>query len=762
MVTNALKTKLLLLCALAAVALIGTIAYTRLEFLLIADTGIVLFNINGLYNSLFIWQSFASSGSLNVVLPLLYALLYAALIPMNAFGITIPYTTFVFVLLFAGSAGMFLFVFELTKKSGTRIAAFCGVTSALIFTLQFDAYVRTNDLQGMLLPFSFLFLYYFLRDINKTERKIFWFSAFILSFSIVIAIGTLSYIFQSFLFLVIVFSVMLLTANPTQRCSYIKYFSIATFAIVLINATMIFSIILAYLHLVANGYFVSSSLSDIPSSSLLQVLLGFAPVGSYAFFGSATLIGNAAVGLVSALLIFAIAMLSIFSLRSTQGTQSLSNRIVIAFLTTYLLFIGIANTTNGPFGTLWSLLATHLPYLVVFRVPYVSTHYVFLFLISVLFGIGSAKVIETGRYMKYGAIGLSLLILMVVALVIYQFGVLPAAGAFRVQIPNYVLNISAYVNKNVSGFAAATLPVDAPYQFTTWYSGPNVYSAFIAAPFYTGGFVYYGIPFLMPVSALTFGNLGYQLANSELNGTAISNLLDAFGIKYIIVQGDATVYSDVIKTYGPAFNLSTIAYNLNSYGLSPVKRENGTTVYLNANAMPLVYVTNIENFAKSGSTLLNKTADMRNYSVYTGDILGSGHSLIYGTVFPELYNSAGRINPQTINSMSYPSISFIENDPTSITVHVQNATTPFYLVFRETYDNYWTAAYPNGTAVPSRDHIAVNGFANAWYINQEGNYTILLSYTLQQYVWLLWAISIASFGAVVYVGYIGWRGRHGG
>ena len=104
-----------------------------------------------------------------------------------------------------------------------------------------------------------------------------------------------------------------------------------------------------------------------------------------------------------------------------------------------------------------------------------------------------------------------------------------------------------------------------------------------------------------------------------------------------------------------------------------------------------------------------------------------------------------------------PDITFIENNPTQVTVHISNATTPFYLVFRETYDPHWAAFYSNGTEVNPRDHIAVNGFANAWYMNKTGNYTVTLYYTLQTDAWIAWGVSFAALFVTIGIGVYGWK-----
>ena len=128
----------------------------------------------------------------------------------------------------------------------------------------------------------------------------------------------------------------------------------------------------------------------------------------------------------------------------------------------------------------------------------------------------------------------------------------------------------------------------------------------------------------------------------------------------------------------------------------------------------------------------------------------------YGST--HLFNSSNTIIASAIQDFSAPNIRFVQDTPTKVTVHVTNTSTPYYLVFRETYDPNWTAYYSNGTSVPKFDHIMVNGFANAWYMDKTGNYTITLYYNLQTDVWAAWFVSFAALVATVGIGIYWWRG----
>ena len=81
--------------------------------------------------------------------------------------------------------------------------------------------------------------------------------------------------------------------------------------------------------------------------------------------------------------------------------------------------------------------------------------------------------------------------------------------------------------------------------------------------------------------------------------------------------------------------------------------------------------------------------------------------------------------------------------PTEYTVQV-NASKPFFLVFSESYDTGWVASI-NGQQIPSEYHFMADGFANGWYINKTGRYSITLEFSPQNLFYTGAAISIAAF-----------------
>ena len=267
---------------------------------------------------------------------------------------------------------------------------------------------------------------------------------------------------------------------------------------------------------------------------------------------------------------------------------------------------------------------------------------------------------------------------------------------------------------------------------------------------YTGGYIAQTEIFY-PVTKYFYDDITSNIDGSNtINNNYISHIFGILGIRYILVQGNAIGSSPYDPDYYDAFSFNDIYSNLNSSdGVIFIKKYANTSLYEDLNYVPLVYAANIYNFENISETKLvqiitNESFDIKDKSVYVSKISG-------------FYNDSHTINATPIANFSKPNISFVENTPTKVTVHVSNAITPYYLVFRETYDPYWAAFYSNGTEVNPRNHIAVNGFANAWYMNKTGNYTVTLYYTLQTDAWIAWGISFAALFVTIGIGVYGWK-----
>jgi hypothetical protein len=78
-----------------------------------------------------------------------------------------------------------------------------------------------------------------------------------------------------------------------------------------------------------------------------------------------------------------------------------------------------------------------------------------------------------------------------------------------------------------------------------------------------------------------------------------------------------------------------------------------------------------------------------------------------------------------------PQVTFQKSNPTKYVANIKSVTKPFFLVFVETYDDGWKAFINGKEQIPDEYHFVANGFANVWYVDQIGNFTVDLEYTPQ-------------------------------
>jgi hypothetical protein len=118
---------------------------------------------------------------------------------------------------------------------------------------------------------------------------------------------------------------------------------------------------------------------------------------------------------------------------------------------------------------------------------------------------------------------------------------------------------------------------------------------------------------------------------------------------------------------------------------------------------------------------------------------------INGMLLYSLKNGESFVNADNLlssNQQNNASITYEEINPTQYTVHV-NSSSPFYLIFSESYDNGWIATV-NGQQIPDQYHFTANGYANGWYVNQTGTYTITLEFWPQKLFYVGSAVSITT------------------
>ena len=702
-----------------------------------------------LYFAFFVWLPPNYSGIINILgsIPgILLLLLSLVLYKFSTlFGYILSYTLFSFI----GLTGMFYLIYDLTSAYQHIIRYSSAIVASIMFSFPFFSHVNAISVPiATFLPWVFLFIKRLFYDSNgKDAHSKLNLVGLVLSASFLLSVGGDSFVVLNFIILIFMGVSTLLLTIKKNLGNNIKYAFLAFVLSVLINASWLTTSYIFTNH-VAGGIFNGSRYTlNLYAMNLLQTLFSFGP-----WFIST----NITVFIV--LVVLGIFAISIFSYNYVKEKDK-NRGIVASLLMLYVFMIGVAATISTPFGAMFSTASEVIPYLLTLRYPYSATHYVFLFIVSTLFGISIAYIIHRLSKIKKKVYLVAFLVLLSIIVVsyLYLFDYIPIViGAetsnipLYVSIPQHVFQISNYVNSQKGIFAVATIPIDPNWQVDSWYVSVNVYSSLINKPVYTGGYSYYNEVFF-PNTEVEYADIAQSIENGNLINSSISNMLGVFGIHYIIIQGDALNLSKCVGyCLITPFKWVDIYNNFNAaHNVQFVRRYGNSSIYENNNYVPLVYATNIDSISNSSYSEIinyieNKSFNIQNNSIYSTSEFG-------------LFNASGKLNVTRIENFSKPKIIFSQGTPTHITVHIFNATTPFYLVFRETYDPYWHAYYPNGASMLSIDHIAVNGFANAWYINRTGNYTVTLYYTMQTYAWIAWGVSFAALFVTIGIGVYGWK-----
>ncbi len=732
------------------------------------DLPTVSYTIN--YTSFFEWQPFDYSGLLNVLGTVIKTPILILISIVNSLGGLFIATFFsIFLYVAVTSTGSFNLVYFLTEGSKFNQRLIAGVFSATLIIFNF-VYTQSLGLIAFM-PWSILLMLILFKGLENGKKHIgIYLSLFILSTAADLSFATYLLGIQSFISLLIIGLILAFIYNKKTLKRAIFILLVALIFAIIINSSVIVSAYLVTIHKfygTSTGSYGSVATGNINIINNLGENNFIESISTYLVLNTQSNLEH--IGLRDLIIDYRYAaLLAIFIILFTITTILLLNKnskFIFAILAMLIILSILSITYSPPFGKVFLFLSMimsklHVNFLYVFGLYWISDNLI-LFFVALLFPIAilfSYNRIKINRLYKVVFVFFVLILILgyfyIEFFVPYIYGLPYTNNYYKISapIPKHVFQIADFIDSLQGNFSVMTLPQEAQgvyagQQLDTWYFGPDLYVALIHRTVYSGcgGATY--ASFFYAESGIEFCNANSRIDNRIIKNMSITNTLGIFGVKYIIVQGDALNTSNVTFITAPNFTYATILKNLNqSKHITFIRRYANSSIYENNNYDPLVYPANITSLNTSNLATLFEYIANRQFSIQ--------HMAVYDPYLPNISIS---LSAHSINDFSNPNITFVVNTPTKITVHVSSATTPYYLVFRETYDQNWAAFYSNGTEVNSNDHIAVNGFANAWYMNKTGNYTITLYYTLQTYAWIAWAISIAAFGVTVSIGVYGWK-----
>ncbi len=704
-------------------------------------------NFSHFFSQFYIWNQINYTGlisntigsSLNFILIFLNSLLFITL------GLVLSVEIWFSLFITIGNLSIFFLLYNLLKNQSFVTKILAGAFAMSVFSFfTYSAAGPALNLLGIFFPTVMFFALLLAESVNNKIRSIrkefIYFTLFLFSISFLIIISGVGYIIQNILAIIFPLILFSIFVKKGRRIKLFCYFIIGIIlSIMIINPMLIGGVI--FTKTIGNQFFNSGSIwiiKHLDNQNIFTSLQISIPTNIYSE--------------IYMLSIFIFSILSIFYILKEKDI--IKKSFIIGSFISFFVIVFIWDNFGLPFGAIFNILLNHFNELLVFRYSGSSLYYIVNFFYAIFGGLGIGLIYEKIKNYKAKNIvrnfGLILFVIFIVFLIgirIYGADYSPYIGYSGIVIPQHVYSIANYINSQSGNFNVGLLPVAAPFmQFDSWYIGTDIYTYFINNPSFTGAYVATSQLFFPP-SQGEYYNFASQVDSGNLSGNSVSNAFGVLGIKYIVVQGDTLHAGD--ENY---FNFNSIYSNLNnSNNIFFVERYSNSSIYENRNYNRLVYASNVENLGNATTTeifdrISNSTFNIQNMSVFATNITG-------------FYNDSNTINATPISHFSKPDIRFVVDNPTQVTVHVTNVTTSFYLVYRETYDKHWAAYYSNGSEVNPYNHIAVNGFANAWYMNKTGNYTITLYYTLQTDADIMWVVSFAGLFAAIGIGVYGWRKR---
>jgi len=97
------------------------------------------------------------------------------------------------------------------------------------------------------------------------------------------------------------------------------------------------------------------------------------------------------------------------------------------------------------------------------------------------------------------------------------------------------------------------------------------------------------------------------------------------------------------------------------------------------------------------------------------------------------------------SEMVPPDITFKKHNSSSWEVEIQNATTPYLLVFRQLFHPSWGIKVKGDEALELEgEHVLIDGFANGWYLDKLGNYTLVVEFQDEKVLLIGRTVSVIS------------------
>jgi hypothetical protein len=319
-----------------------------------------------------------------------------------------------------------------------------------------------------------------------------------------------------------------------------------------------------------------------------------------------------------------------------------------------------------------------------------------------------------------------------------------------VNIPSYYVEAGDWLRSQGNNFRIVEVPMNPPaYSPTyTW------------APYSISGSVFWATGvFHVPVIGFSGWSSSVQINSYTTNKTNhLGKIVSLWNVKYLIIANDMVnpatgqrINTDAIKTiFNHQEDLQYVrSFDKLEFYESDVWRDNlvyGSSTYLiladeTKWSVYEALCNNLPDFNPTNAVLFTSNSLPNITAVYNNAINVSGYISI---TQDQVALTSLPIIPMNNITVSYEKI-----NPTKYIVHA-NAESPFVLVLSVSYDPMWNAKIIDDNNVLK--HFQANFYANGWYVNKIGKFTVVLEYEPQKFFDV--GITISAITASTLLGYL--------
>lgn len=464
------------------------------------------------------------------------------------------------------------------------------------------------------------------------------------------------------------------------------------------------------------------------------------------------------------------------------------NRIILFFSLIIILGLFLTKAGNPPFGNILFWIVNNIPFMGAYRVPVEKFMIILIVGETVLFGYSIALIYDFLK--KYKKLGKSLFILFCtfILFVVYAFPfwtgqILTSPNNWNgkeisafTRIPEYYFDLKGYINNDATNYRVISLPL-RPKDHTTFewkygHVGANFVRIFLSRP-----------TFSMKIFEKTWDKGMLTLSEGMNNEKSINKIMGILNIKYAILHHDIDLLHG---NYGGITldNPEKLKKILVKNNFSYIKSFGKLDFYKISEEyfLPHIYPFTID------VLIYNNINDILNMLE-----MSTTNKL---PLFIKKANLKMEV-PKLNTSQASPTITFRRINPTRYDVKVDNATSPFFLVFLESYHPKWKAyikteiskletrngkweiiakypamhvkeakhemkftpkdiSYLFKKPIPEKYHMLVNGYSNAWYIDPKEignqNFTITLYFKPQSLFYI--GLFLSTFSTIAILCYL--------